>query len=223
MCSLGASRPRGYCEHPMDGTLSTHNEYGRESPARSAHLAQNRTRWRLREYPSAPCAAQRRRDRQGEECGAYAPAAMWTAPEQAGPPARRRSLTASCDSRKGSRPRHQPTQCAANGLHLRRIAHSTGGRTCNDARRGRRDHVRESGKHPNNFKLTLVPGCRCGLVVVASLVQRARAAGDGRHALLPTEAAMGPAPTAPEGATKTRNAYVGWQIQRTAQRAARKK
>jgi hypothetical protein len=37
------------------------------------------------------------------------------------------------------------------------------------------------------------------LVVVASMVQRARAAGDGEHALLPTEAAMGPAPTAPEG------------------------
>jgi hypothetical protein len=33
---------------------------------------------------------------------------------------------------------------------------------------------------------------------------------------------MGPAQTAPEGAKKTLNAYVGRQIQRTAQRAARK-
>jgi hypothetical protein len=82
--------------------------------------------------------------------------------------------------------------------------------------------VRESGKHPNNFTVALGPGCRCGLVVVASMVQRARAAGDGRHALLQNEAAMGPAQTAPEGAKKTLNAYVGRQIQRTAQRAARK-
>ena len=83
--------------------------------------------------------------------------------------------------------------------------------------------MRDSGKHPNHYTLALGVGRRCGLVVVASMVQRARAAGDGRHALLPTEAAMGPAETAPEGAKKTRNAYVGRQIQRTAQRAARKK
>ena len=83
--------------------------------------------------------------------------------------------------------------------------------------------MRDSGKHPNNFTLALGSGCRCGLVVVASMVQRARAAGDDRHALVPTEAAMGPAQTAPEGARKTRNAYVGRQTQRTAERAARKK
>ena len=67
LCSLGASRPCGHCAHPMDGTLSTHNEFGCESPARSAHLAQNRTRWRPREYPSAPCAAQKRREGRGEK------------------------------------------------------------------------------------------------------------------------------------------------------------
>ena len=58
LCTLGASQPGGYCAHPTDGTLSTHDENGRESPARSAHLTQNRTPWRLREYPGAPCAAQ---------------------------------------------------------------------------------------------------------------------------------------------------------------------
>jgi hypothetical protein len=55
------------------------------------------------------------------------------------------------------------------------------------------------------------------------MAQRARAAGDGEHALLPTEAAMGPAQTAPEAAKKTWNAYVGRQIQQPGQRAARNK
>jgi hypothetical protein len=121
---------------------------------------------------------------------------------------------------EGSRPQHSQvrSQWSSSATY-----HSTGGRTCNDARRARRDQVRESGKHPKNFTVALGPGCRCGLVVVNSMVQRARAAGDGQHALLPTAAAMGPAQTAPEAATKTRDAYVGSQIQRTAQRAARKK
>ena len=55
LASSAHPRPGGYSEHPMDGTLSTHTEYGRESPAscsaRSAHLAQHRAPWRLAAYP----------------------------------------------------------------------------------------------------------------------------------------------------------------------------
>ena len=156
---------------------------------------------------------------------------MWSISTRSDVDRARASMSTSMAAIPDSKPRlteefktaPQSTQCAANGLHLRRIAHSMGGRTCNDARRGRRDHVRESGKHPNNFTVALGPRCRCGLVVVASMVQRARAAGDGRHALLPTEAAMGPAQTATKGARKTWHAYVGRKIQQTPERAARKK
>ena len=118
---------------------------------------------------------------------------MWTAPEQARPPARKRSLTANRNTRKGSRPQRSPVRSQRSSAAT--DEHRTDGRTCNDARHGRRDRVQESSKHPN-YTMALGSGCRCGLVVVASMVQRARATGDGEHALLPTEAAMGPAQNA---------------------------
>ena len=112
---------------------------------------------------------------------------MWTAPERARPAARRRPLAAT-QSILGVLTRVLGVLRRGYSEYSHDEVLGWDGRTRSDGRRGRRDHVRDSRERPNKYTLVLGVSRRCGLVVVGSTVQRARAAGDGEHALLPTEA-----------------------------------
>ena len=91
--------------------------------------------------------------------------------------------------KEGSRPQRLAAECV-DAFICEGSQDGQDGRTRNDARRAQRDLVQESRKHPNPFAFG--SSWLCGLVVVVSMVQRGRCAGNGQHALQPTEASIGP-------------------------------